>query len=263
MIYANGLSGTIGRHLIGRVNSLDGNLRDSSQATKLQSLEKVSALLHLAAAVGAEKVERELADAYLINVRATVDLGQIFKAKKSGKFVFFSTSHVYAKSTKAIREDYEVDPQNQYAAQKLQAEMLLTEIFKDEPERLLILRVFSVLGWDVPPFTLGGALKKMTLDSSHVLQNGDDVRDFLNPRQIANIALELSSNSSAYGIVNLCSGEGLTVSSAARQMFSAKGLLLEDHRILPGHSSNPIILGKNAKLKSFFDVGAKFSWSPT
>ena len=50
--------------------------------------------------------------------------------------------------------------------QKLKAEQGISQIFNDSPEKLCIVRVFSVLDWDVADFTLGGGIKKLILPDS-------------------------------------------------------------------------------------------------
>ena len=72
-----------------------------------------------------------------------------------------------------------MDPVGAYAEQKIEAEQAVVEVFKETPEKLCIVRVFSVLDWDVADFTLGRAIKNLTIPSSNFkLPNSDDVRDF-------------------------------------------------------------------------------------
>ena len=88
----------------------------------------------------------------------------------------------------------------------------MVEVFKETPEKLCIVRVFSVLDWDVADFTLGGAIKNSTISSSNFkLSNSDDVRDFLTPKLIASVLTKISHNSSISGIINLSSARGTTI----------------------------------------------------
>jgi hypothetical protein len=129
--------------------------------------------------------------------------------------------------------------------------------------KLCIVRVFSVLDWDVAPFTLGRAIAKLIDENSKFkLRNGDDVRDFLTPRSIANILEKLVEELSLPTIINLCSGVGIKVAVAARTMLAGSGYEIPEHRILPGNSSNPYIVGNNSKLTKLFP-NMDLSWSPS
>ena len=57
-----------------------------------------------------------------------------------------------------------------------------------------------------------------------------------------------------YGIVNLCSGHGLTVEQAVVKMLDKSKLMF--------NSTTPVILGDNSKLMTYFP-NLKISWSPS
>jgi nucleoside-diphosphate-sugar epimerase len=156
-----------------------------------------------------------------------------------------------------------VEPTTNYARQKLKAELELAQVFKESQEKLCVARVFSVLDWDVAPFTLGGAVSRLLdPDSDFVLKNGDDVRDFLTPKTIAATLESIAGIKSIFGTVNLCSGVGTKVSEAAKRMISTSGFETPTGRIEPGNSSAPIIVGVNSKLKSHFS-DLHLHWEPS
>jgi hypothetical protein len=124
-------------------------------------------------------------------------------------------------------------------------------MFVRHPERLSIVRVFSVLDWDVDQFTLGGGVRKLKEENSdYILNNCDDVRDFLTPKVIADALVRICKESSLFGIVNLCSGRGLSVGEAARQMLGPVASSKASDRMVPGQSATPFIVGNNSKLTS-------------
>ena len=261
-IYATGTSGTIGRHLQSMVVSVNLDLAELL-SIPAANFPKGSHLIHLAGVVGPAAVLDDVQRSYMVNVSATLKLAESFKTKSQGKFTYVSTSHVYSPTSDAIFESSPVAPPNTYAQQKLDAEKQLNELFMDSPERLCITRVFSVLDWDVASFTLGGGVKKMTqIDSDYVLSNSNDIRDFLTPSTIAQSLLEIAITDDAFGILNLCSGTGISVGDAARKMLTESGFLVPENRIISGYSSNPVIVGSNSKLRSILPKLA-LKWTPS
>jgi nucleoside-diphosphate-sugar epimerase len=162
-----------------------------------------------------------------------------------------------------LTESSATAPNNVYAEQKLEAEEEISSIFRDYPEKLCIVRVFSVLDWDVADFTLGGGIKKLTSDNSNFILNyGDDIRDFLTPHLIANTLISIANEVHLTGIVNLATGIGITVKDAARTMLEGSGYKLPANRIVSGNSDYPYVVGDNSKLKAALpDLNLK--WNPS
>ena len=262
-IYATGVTGTIGKHLINSVTKISAKLEATGLNLSVPTFHKSDILIHLAGKVGPGLVDENLAVSNQINVVGTLKLAKEFLARGGGRFIFVSTSHVYANSLAPLKEIDRVNPSSNYAKQKLEAEKILLELFNSEPERLCIARVFSVLDWDVAPFTLGGAIAKLTdPGSDYVLQNSYDVRDFLTPNKIAEVLLQISTTRNLFGVVNLCTGIGTPVVKAAETMLKKSGYEIPYQRIVRGNSANPIIVGDNSKLLSHLPK-LDLKWSPS
>ena len=262
-IFATGNTGTIGRHLSPDVEPILLDLRTLDQNSELPNFSENDSLLHLAGIVGTGIVEEDLDTSYKVNVVGTLSLAKYFLESEGKKFLYVSTSHVYSPSLQLLSENSKIEAQNSYAEQKLEAELRLLDLFKGDLTRLCIVRVFSVLDWDVAPFTLGGGIAKLSdKNSDFVLRNGDDVRDFLTPGSIAHILEKIIAEDSLPTIINLCSGAGITVADAARRMLSDSGYEIPIHRILPGNSANPYIVGNNSKLRKVLQ-NIDLSWSPS
>ncbi len=248
-VFATGTTGTIGKHLRQQVSSLNLDLGEPNFEFNGGNLNSGDIFLHLAGIVGPTAVEKDIRYSRQVNVEASIRLGRAFLNSSGEKFVYVSTSHVYSSSNLPIEESFETNPKNLYAAQKLEVEEVLCELFEKHPERLSIVRVFSVLDWDVAQFTLGGGIKKLKLENSdYILNNCDDVRDFLTPKVIADALVRICKKSSLFGIVNLCSGRGLSVGEAARLMLGPEASTKASHRMAPGQSAAPFIVGNNSKL---------------
>jgi nucleoside-diphosphate-sugar epimerase len=148
-----------------------------------------------------------------------------------------------------ITESDLLEPKTFYAETKLDAEKSIIDTLSQSDVELTILRVFSILDWGMPPFTLGGAVERIVNGEDISIANGDDERDFLTPQTIASIILKLVAIKSLPPLMNLCSSKATTVSEAASQMFKSAQ---SDHssRIVSGHSELPRIVGDNSLLKS-------------
>jgi nucleoside-diphosphate-sugar epimerase len=262
-IFATGITGTIGRHL--RDSAISLNLDLASKYSKFEEklFKPGDSYLHLAGIVGPANVEKDPGYSFRVNVEGVIQLGEEFLKSSYGKFVFVSTSHVYSASECPISETHLTNPRNLYSQQKLIAELALLEMFSASPDRLCVVRVFSVLDWDVAPFTLGGGIRKlMDEKSDYVLTNCDDIRDFLTPRKIAETLARICETPALSGLVNLCSGEGITVGQAAKEMLGPNMSLQALARMRAGQSDCPTIVGDNTKLrKALPDLDLR--WSPS
>lgn len=261
-IFATGVSGTIGKHFKNQVFAIDCDLRNS-ELKNIPNIKKGDCILHSAAVVGPISVSKDIATSHKVNVKASKMLAEFAKNKEISRFIYVSTSHVYAQSNSLLTESNPTAPNNVYAEQKLEAEEEITSIFRDYPEKLCIVRVFSVLDWDVADFTLGGGIKKLTSNNlSFILNYGDDIRDFLTPQLIANTLISIANEARLTGIVNLATGTGITVRDAAKTMLEGSGYKLPTNRIISGNSDYPYIVGDNSKLKAALpDLNLK--WNPS
>lgn len=261
-ILATGTSGTIGKHFSGVV-PLSINLLDDLNLIEKSLFSTSSIVLHAAGIVGDEAVGKDINISRKINIDGTKKLAEISRDNDISRFIYVSSSHVYAPSDRLLLESSKVDPVGPYAEQKFEAEQTVVEVFKETPEKLCIVRVFSVLDWDVADFTLGGAIKNLTISNSdYKVLNSDDTRDFLTPKSIGSILMKIAHNTSLSGIVNLSSMRGTTIRGAAHKMLTESGFEFPSARLLPGNSARPFIVGDNSKLISYFP-NLRLNWEPS
>ncbi len=262
-VFATGVSGTIGKHLANQVNQINLDLHNPNELSNLPKFSKKDSLLHLAGIVGAHSVASAIDKAYEVNVLGTLRLAEKFFINGGGRFIFISSSHVYAPSESKLTEDSKIDPQSEYAKQKMDTENKLIEKFAKTENQICIIRVFSILDWDVPMFTLGSAIRKL-LDpkSESILQNVNDVRDFLTPKTVGLALLRIAQEKDLPLTLNLCSGKGISVLEAAREMIERSGGVIPSNRLRLGVSGNPYIVGDNQRLKSIFPE-LDLTWNPS
>ena len=261
-ILATGATGTIGKHFSGAI-PISINLLDGFNLIEPSLFNSSSVVLHAAGIVGNEAVDKDINLSRKINIEGTKKLAEISRDNDISRFIYVSSSHVYAPSDSLLLESSNVRPLGPYAEQKFEAEQALVEVFKETPEKLCIVRVFSVLDWDVADFTLGGAIKKLTnSNSDYCLLNSDDIRDFLTPKLIASVLIEIAHTTSLSGIVNLSSMHGTTIRRAAYKMLTESGFEFPSARLLPGNSTRPYVVGDNSKLISYFP-NLRLNWEPS
>jgi nucleoside-diphosphate-sugar epimerase len=209
-----------------------------------------------------KEIERNEAYARKVNIDGTMILANAFKNNSGGVFIYVSSSHVYATTRKPNNENSITDPINIYGEQKLETENLLQDLFSSCPERLIIVRVFSLLDWDMPEFSLGGGIRKLALgDKKYRLLFSDDTRDFLTPKTVAITLMKILSIPAIHGIYNICTGVGTKVADAARFMLSESGFKVHEGKICGGISDNPLIVGDPHKL--FAKMNTTLKWKPS
>ena len=250
-VWATGMSGVIGRNLNGLTAPLKIDL-SSNELTDIDSeIYKCKGLIHLAGIVGEQKVKLNEEYAYNVNVRGSTNLARSYQQKGKGIFVYVSTSHVYKPSNELLTEESEVGPVSTYGMQKLLAEKLIESVFEDSPERLVIVRLFSILGEGMPDCSLGGAIRRLVADPHFLLNNCDDIRDFLTPQVAAKSLFEIAQASGIHGVFNLCSSQARSVKDAVLSQLAQSLRGDFSSRMLSGHSTVPSIRGANVKLLEY------------
>ena len=247
-VTATGMTGVIGRHLYELASPLRVDLADIEQSDIVSNFRAGQSLIHLAGIVGEQKVASNKEYSHAVNVDGAEALAQKFYKHGTGLFVYVSSSHVYKPSVQHLTEDSEVGPTSNYAIQKLQAEIKVNSVFKNDPERLVIVRLFSILGDGMPDFSLGGAIRRLVEDKQFVIHNCDDVRDFLSPIVAARCIFDVAQAKKVHGTFNLCSGKSQTIREAVLSRLSANLHAEIKPRLLSGNSGNPFIIGSNSKL---------------
>ena len=262
MLIATGLTGTIGRKISCEVKSSKVTLGKDRLIDFLEPGKQEITLIHLGGIVGEFNVSSDLIYSQKINVDATLDIAREVIEVFGGRFVHISSSHVYGPSNSALKENDTCNPITNYAHQKMLAEQKLLSHFSEEHPGLVILRVFSVLGWDVADFTLGGAAKRILNGSMETIKHSDDIRDFMTPGTIATAITAVAKDQRIYGLYNLSTGIGTSVGDAVKSLLKAKNFHVEVGQLVPGFSQTPYIVGDNSKIKRA-GLNSRLQWDPT
>jgi len=260
-LIATGLTGTIGKKFDGEVKPAKVILGKENLIKYFHPKDGPITLIHLGGVVGEAKVSADLTFSHSINVTETLKLAREVIETFNGRFIHISSSHVYGPHNDLLTESSPIEPKSNYAEQKAEAEIELLKHFGQEHPQLLILRVFSVLGWDVADFTLGGAVKRVIAGSDEIISNIDDVRDFMTPTAIAAAIEKIANIEQVSGVYNLCTGKGLSVGNAVQDMLSIKRVVVKSSQLKHGNSMNPYIVGSNNKIKNL-GIPLDLKWDP-
>lgn len=249
MIYFTGKSGTIGQHISDDLVPISINLASEYKDFQSLNFKSNDSVLHLAGIVGNQKVGKDIQFAKKVNVDGTIKLAKTAIAKNVSKFVFISSSHVYAPTDDDISESHQISSKSHYSAQKIDAENLLFKEFEDFPEKLLVVRLFSILDLNTSEESLGGAIRRIkTGQSESLISNPDHIRDFLTPRQAAKALELMTRNPNMHGLVNLCTGEGTTIKEATLRLMELNNSDYHDRLFESSKGAASRMVGSNNKL---------------
>jgi nucleoside-diphosphate-sugar epimerase len=199
----------------------------------------------LAAVVGEDNVSSN-PDSNRVNVDFTVELGKQALGLNLSKFIYVSSSHVYGLSKGPSHENSICNPISSYGEQKLAAETGLRKVFKNQPEKLVIARPFSLLDFGMPDFSLGGVAAKIVKSGGPLQVNfSSDVRDFLDLETCAKALYSLASEKTFFQTYNICSGKPRTVKEALTNFALANGATVENIDFRDEHSPRPYQTGTN------------------
>ena len=256
-IIATGKTGTIGKYLGESASGLELNLLKVSEC-KVDLSESI--LIHLASVVEPREIQNKRSLAEAVNVDGTLRLAEKALADGCTRFVFASTGHVYASTRTSIREFDSISPTSEYAQQKREAEIGLLKIFSKDLSRLLIMRIFSVIGLSMKEYTLGGTANRILRGEKNIfIRNSSDIRDFMTPEQVASALLEVSKKETiSEPILNLCTGKPSTVEHAVRKLLGEQSKMELDSFFLPGFSKTPSFVGDNSLLRKYITIESKF-----
>jgi nucleoside-diphosphate-sugar epimerase len=240
----SGARGVIGRNLIHLANDIGGiklseyhgDILDFESARLWAEDTRPNLVIHLAAIVPTASVERAKEKAEAVNKVGPSTFARAVLSGVKGnfmRFIYASTSHVYASSNYEIPEHGMISPQNFYAHTKLAGEFELQQLeAANENFDLLVSRIFSVYSEDQARSFLFPALCEKILGGPRKqeieLVGWNNTRDFLHAEQVAHLLL-LLGKSSLSGIVNLRSGIGQTIKAFAENTFEVELRVSEQH----------------------------------
>jgi nucleoside-diphosphate-sugar epimerase len=267
-MYVCGITGgtsVLGKELISlyknkiRFKKFLGDIKNSKHVNKWVKKNNFDFIIHLAAIVPTNIVEKNLIEARKVNVIGSLNLARsILESKKNIWFFYASTSHVYQfkNKKKKLTEKSKLNPYSNYGKTKLEAENLLISEFKKNKKIncLCIGRIFSFTNYNQKKsFLIPGLVEKIKKEKKKVeLYNLNHFRDFLLLKDIC-LAIWILMKKKKSGIFNICSGEAVNLADIAKMICSK---LKKDLKI-NNLKNFTYIVGNNIKLKKLGWVTTK------
>lgn len=248
-IAITGASGTLGKLLCARLDAnnisysvFPGDINDLERVQSWTNQASPDIFFHLAAMVPVRDVMENPSVAMKTNAISILSLMDGLRHSAPACWFFYaSSSHVYQNlsdnsGSSSISETAATHPISLYGATKLAGEAIARPIAESYGIPLCIGRIFSFYHDSQPESFLVPSLRKkinMAAPGDLVkLQNPDAIRDFLDADMVVDAILWLSAER-AEGIVNIASGQGISVREIAQKISR------EDAKIIHFEESCP------------------------
>lgn len=209
------------------VRFIEGDVRD--EATVNRAIAGIEVVFHLAASVGnTRSIEHPIEDAE-INVIGTLRVLQAARQAGIRKIVFSSSAGIFGElKTLPIREDHPVEPDSPYGATKLAAEKLCLTYSKLYGLEAICLRYFNVYGVNQRYDAYGNVIPIFAHQILHgmsmsIFGDGQQTRDFVNVRDVAQANYHAALAEGVSGVFNIGSGTRVTIKHLAELMIEIGG----------------------------------------
>lgn len=211
-----------------QVRFVESDVRD--RAALDAAMPGAEVVFHLAASVGNKRsIDDPTTDAD-INVMGTVAVMEAARRHHVRRVVVSSSAGTFGElKTLPIAEDHPVDPDSPYGASKLFKEKFSLSYSKLYGMGVVALRYFNVYGphqrFDaygnvIPIF----AYRMVRGEPLTVFGDGEQTRDFVNVRDVAQANYRAGLAEGVSGAFNLGSGTRVTINALIRMMEEASGL---------------------------------------
>jgi len=208
-----------------QVEFVEGDVRDAAVVTR--AMQGAEVVFHLAASVGnVRSIENPILDSE-VNVIGTLRVLEVARQVGVRKVVFSSSAGIFGElKYLPIKEDHPVEPDSPYGASKLAAEKLCLAYGKLYDLEVVCLRYFNVYGLNQRYDAYGNVIP---IFANRILQgepltiygDGEQTRDFVNVRDVAQANLQAAFANGVRGVFNIGSGTAITINTLARLIQEA------------------------------------------
>ena len=220
-----GATGVLGRRIIKKLPYkfliFKEKIENYKKVQKWVNSNKLDIVLHLAAVVPTNKVNKNFGKAKSINICGTKNLVKaILKTPNPPKWFFYaSTSHVYPSTfiKKKLSENHKAKPYSKYGKTKLGGERIIEKNFKNKKINFCIGRIFSFTDQNQKkPFVIPSLISKIksSRQKQVKLTNLNHYRDFLSTEDIV-LAIQILGKYCKKGTYNIGSGKEINLKNIA------------------------------------------------
>ena len=237
--------------------SLNQNILNFNKVFKWINSREYDLVIHLAAIVPTNEVNKNFKKAKSVNVSGTKNLiNAVLKTNKPPKWFFYaSTSHVYSikYKNKKFSEQSLINPYSKYGKTKRDGEKILEKHFNNKKTKFCIGRIFSFTDkLQKKPFVIPSLLAKIknSKNKEIFIENMNHYRDFLSTKDIA-LAINTLFKKKKIGIYNIGSGRKInlkTIASIIGKKNNKKVIFSKDNKAT-------YLVSNNSRLK-------KLGWKP-
>lgn len=230
-----------------------GDIRKKREITNWITLNNFDGVIHLAAIVPTHIVNKNMYNAWNVNVLGTANLAEAISLKqKKPRLIYASTSHVYEPNKRPCTENSTLSPQNLYGLSKLHAEQILGYYEKNRNLKITICRIFSFTSiyqnnsYFVPAIV--DKIRNLTDQNTLECKSLSGYRDFLDGHDVARAILHILKKEFS-GIINICSGKKYSLREIVKLCliyFKKENIRIVEENSKSDHSE--ILWGNNHKL---------------
>lgn len=239
------------------------DVRDRDRMLSLLEEFRPAKIIHLASGLRGDRRD-DLIHTNVEGTAALLDaLGRVHNL--SPTFVLGSSGGVYGNPVEfPLSEISSCDPLDEYSKTKLEAELLARSSAAQQGFRLIIARIFNVLGAGQDERHIAGQiavqLARSCFSGDRILRLGpiDSTRDFIDVRDTARLLVTLARGERAEGVYNLGSGVESPVSELLGVFLEVVGadVTIESHT-----GKNTGILRHYADITRLLEQGVKPEYS--
>jgi UDP-glucose 4-epimerase len=194
------------------------------------AMRGADSVFHLAASVGNKRsIDHPLLDSE-INLLGTLTVLEAARRHGVRKLVFSSSAGVFGELKQLpIAEDHPLEPDSPYGVSKLAAEKMCIAYSKLYELECICLRYFNVYGPNQRYDAYGNVIpifahQIVSGGTMTIFSDGEQTRDFVNVRDVAEANLRSSRADGVVGAFNIGSGTSITINDLAKRLAEAAGM---------------------------------------
>ena len=211
-----------------QVEFFEADVRDSQKVN--QACQGVDVVFHLAAHIGNVKSLNNPREDSEINVIGTINVLEAARQNQVKRLVYSSSAAIFGElKTMPIREDHPQEPDSPYGVSKLAAEKQVLCYGKLYDISVVCLRYFNVYGVHQRYDAYGNVIpifanRLFTGKPLTIYGDGEQTRDFVNVKDVAQANFLAATKSKASGVYNVGCGENITINLLARLVQESSGI---------------------------------------
>ena len=220
---------------------------------RLKSENKSYSMIHLAGLASVSECEKNPERARALNIDSSLKWYQAATATGCKRFIYVSTSHIFAAQKTPLTVSSPAGPRSVYAKTKYEAEESLIKNSTGSSTELVIARVFSILPKMLRPgYLLTSLHQRAKMKDFSPIPGLSNVRDFISTAEIGRQLVELTYEPVKHQqLVLICTGQGRTIREIAEQVFREHGLDGQSLKEAPGRPDDvPYIVGTPYEFKN-------------